>query len=55
MDEVLLPANTDLYGILKGGSFIQGVTFSFASCMLLIYLLVFLGISYTIFLKRDLT
>ncbi|WIY59740.1 ABC transporter permease [Bacillus arachidis] len=51
----LLPANTDLYGILKGGSFIQGVTFSFASCMLLIYLLVFLGISYTIFLKRDLT
>ncbi|MEY8350576.1 ABC transporter permease subunit [Bacillus cereus] len=51
----LLPANTNLYGALTSGSFIQGVTFPFASCMLLIYLLVFLGISYTVFLKRDLT
>ncbi|KFM99793.1 bacitracin ABC transporter permease [Bacillus clarus] len=51
----LLPANTDLYGILKSGSFIQGVTFPFASCMLFLYLFVFLGISYIVFLKRDLT
>ncbi|KEK23173.1 ABC transporter permease [Bacillus gaemokensis] len=51
----LLPANTNLHGILTGGSFIQGVTFLFASCMLFVYLLVFLGISYTVFLKRDLT
>ena len=51
----LLPANTDLYSISKNGSFIDGVTFPFASCMLLLYLFVFLCISYTVFLKRDLT
>ena len=51
----LLPANTNLYGISKSGSFIDGVTFPFASGMLLLYLVVFLGISYTVFLKRDLT
>lgn len=51
----LLPANTDLYGILKSGSLINGGTFPFSSCMLLLYLFVFLGISYTVFLKRDLT
>ena len=50
----LLPANTNLYGISKSGSFIDGVTFPFASCMLLLYLFVFLSISYTVFLKRDL-
>ena len=50
----LLPANTDLYSIAKNGSFIDGVTFPFASCMLLLYLFVFLIISYTVFLKRDL-
>ena len=51
----LLPANTDLYSIAKNGSFIDGVTFPFASCMLLLYLFVFLSVSYTVFLKRDLT
>ncbi|HDR4909119.1 MULTISPECIES: ABC transporter permease [Bacillus cereus group] len=50
----LLPANTGLYGILKGGSFIPGITLPFASSMLFIYLLIFLGISYVVFLKRDL-
>ncbi|PEJ40303.1 ABC transporter permease [Bacillus pseudomycoides] len=51
----LLPANTDLYGILQHGSLVSGITFPFASCILMIYLLVFLGISYTVFSKRDLT